>query len=284
MNKIQRLFDIGIRKIERKRHSWKQYAEGCNYEVTPDQAREELQQFWPDCKSSCYVTHRDKKENQYDLSIIIPAYNVEKYLQACLNSVQKQKTKVHYQTIVVNDGSTDKTKEILEKYESLENWVIIHQENKGFSGARNTGIDAATGKYLMFLDSDDKLSDDAIENLMTCAMKNDAQVVAGNFVQVTTDGKIIENGGKYKNRKIEAVGNLHGQPFGKVYKRCLFDHLNFPEKYWYEDSIFAQILWPMTNSVYTISDCVYEYTLNPGSITQTGQFKPKAVDSLYITE
>ena len=89
-----------------------------------------------------------------DLSIIVPAYNSEKTIEQCINSVITQETKYDYELIVVNDGSTDRTKEIVEKFND-EKIVLINQENRGFSGARNRGIDECVGKYIMFLDSDD---------------------------------------------------------------------------------------------------------------------------------
>ena len=90
-----------------------------------------------------------------DVSIIIPTYNVEKYIQQCLDSVISQRTNFRFHVICINDGSTDNTGLLLKKYENAENVTIIHQKNKGFSGARNVGLRKTNGKYIMFVDSDD---------------------------------------------------------------------------------------------------------------------------------
>lgn len=219
----------------------------------------------------------------YDLSVIIPSYNNEKLLPDCLNSVSSQQTKYNIQIIVINDGSTDGTKALLEEYKDLPNWLIINQANKGFSGARNTGLELAEGKYLMFVDSDDVLEQNAIEQLLNKAFATDADVVAGNYVTISFNGANRFKGSEYKEEKVKPQGYLYGMPWGKVYKHELFLHLRFPEGYWYEDSIFAQIVWPSAHSVYTISAIVYQYRRNPNSITHTAVANHKSIDSLYIT-
>lgn len=112
-----------------------------------------LESFSPNPGSSCI--ERKKFGSEYDLEVIIPAYNVEKYIQQCLDSVISQKTNFSFHVTCINDGSTDNTGLLLKKYENTENVSIIHQENKGFSGARNVGLRKTNGKYIMFVDSDD---------------------------------------------------------------------------------------------------------------------------------
>lgn len=161
---------------------------------------------------------------------------------------------------------------------------MVNQDNKGFSGARNTGLDLIEGRYVMFVDSDDKLATMAIRNLLDVAFQYNADVVAGNYKTVNEKGRLRREYKKYSFQKINPEGNLYGQPWGKVYKAELFTNLRFPEGYWYEDSIFAQIVWPLTKHVYTIPEIVYEYTVNPKGITAKSLKQSKAVDSLYITE
>ena len=100
---------------------------------------------------------------QYDLQIIIPAYNAEKYIENCLNSILSQKTQYTYVITVINDGSTDETSQILSKYLDDEHVDIISQSNKGFSGARNRGLKNLVGHYLMFVDSDDWIAHRTVE-------------------------------------------------------------------------------------------------------------------------
>ena len=97
-------------------------------------------------------------------SIIVPVYNVEKYIKKCINSILNQTYK-NYEIIIINDGSTDKSKKILESYKNIDNIKIINQTNKGLSVARNIGIKNASGDYLLFVDSDDYIDNDLLENL-----------------------------------------------------------------------------------------------------------------------
>lgn len=251
-----------------------------------EKAREKLEAYWHDPKSSCYETEElSEASGKYDCSVIIPAYNIEKFIEACLESVLEQITDFSVQIIVVNDGSTDRTGELLDKYERIPHVSVIHQKNRGLSGARNTGIENSDGKYLFFLDSDDRLhGKNALDRLLTTAFRYDADIVDGNYISVSEDRMLNYEVRKYSDERVDPRGNLFGHACGKVYARRLFRHLRFPEKYWFEDSVNAQIIFPMAKSVYTISDVVYEYTRNPDSITHTAAGKSKAVDSLYITE
>ena len=102
----------------------------------------------------------------------------------------------------------------------------------------------------MFVNSDDRLATMAIKNLF------DADVVAGNYRTVDEDGRLCREYKNYSLQEIKPEGNLYEQPWGKVYKAELFANLRFPEGYWYEDSIFAQIVWSLTKCAYTISEKV----------------------------
>lgn len=262
----------------------KQYVESLNYHVTYKEAVEELNRFSINPHTSCYCANGNTKWGGYDVTVIIPSYNNERLLPICLDSVERQITKFNVQVIVINDGSTDGTERLLEKYKKLSNWLIVNQKNKGFSGARNTGLELAEGKYIMFVDSDDILEQNAVESLMRKASETNADVVAGNYISISFDGTNRFGGSKYKEEKVSPRGYLYGQPWGKVYKHELFQYLRFPEGYWYEDSIFAQIVWPLVSNAYTIPDVVYEYRNNPKGVSNSGTRSHKSVDSLYITE
>ena len=100
-----------------------------------------------------------------DISIIIPIYNVEKYVEECINSVINQSIKKNIEIILVNDGSTDLSRSKIEKYKLLDNIKIIDKENGGLSSARNIGICEAIGKYIVFIDSDDFIEKNFLEKL-----------------------------------------------------------------------------------------------------------------------
>ena len=138
-------------------------------------ARELLLSVSRDPASSCYLPkgRYSGEEKGKDLDIIIPAYNAENYIDKCLNSVLSQKTKYNFRVLVIDDGSTDATGKILDGYSGIS---VIHQENRGFSGARNAGLDRAEADYLLFLDSDDELCPGAVEALMSRAKEWDCAI------------------------------------------------------------------------------------------------------------
>lgn len=254
-----------------------------NHKQYIQNADEVLEIFCHDVKTSSLIEGNsvDTFNGEYDLSIIIPSYNNAKYIGKCLDSVISQKTKYKFEVIVVNDGSTDNTSEILDGYSSYGFVKIIQQENKGFSGARNVGIDNSTGRYIMFVDSDDRLPANAIESLMQKAIAEDADIVAGSYVTSNTNGDITP-GYTYDNSQIDAMSLKNGQPWGKVYKRWLFNNVRYPENYWYEDTIFMMLIWPMCGRCFTISDVVYEYFINPKGISSSSKGRKKSVDTLYV--
>lgn len=138
--------------------------------------------------------------NQIDISIIIPIYNVEKYLTVCIDSLKNQGG-LRMEIILVNDGSTDLSGEIADEYAKKEGRIkVIHQENGGASAARNVGLDIATGEYIAFLDSDDWIKDESLSLLYDEAVKHHADVVMGNMWLCHQDGsmdkpfKCISNG------------------------------------------------------------------------------------------
>lgn len=254
-----------------------------------DEARKILNDCSPDPQS-----HQKVQENKfkfstptYDLSIIIPAYNVEDFIEKCLSSVLNQQTTYCYEVIVINDGSTDQTLRMIQRFKSDQKLKIINQENKGFSGARNVGIDFCSGKYLMFVDSDDYLCEGAIDALMSQAMLNDASIVQGSYYSFNDDQQQfyyyqpdlkIEN--PHKNQLIPA----YGFPWGKVYKRELFEKIRLPLNYWYEDTILSYFIFPQCTSYISINQCVYAYRLNPKGITFTSKGSNKTLDSYWIIE
>lgn len=140
---------------------------------------------------SCICQNLVAATPQYDLQIIVPAYNVEKYIKECLDSVLSQDTSFSYIVKVINDGSTDGTLKILESYQKDNRIEIICQKNKGLSGARNTGLKEINARYLMFLDSDDKLAPGAIEAFMKMAQETDADIVEGAYLKFC--GAVVTN-------------------------------------------------------------------------------------------
>lgn len=147
------------------------------------------------------------------LSVIIPVYNTEKYLRECLDSVLSQKVE-NVQIVCVNDGSTDDSLSILEEYQRNNGQiVIISQENQGLSGARNTGIRNADGKYILFLDSDDMLHEHALEEIVSVLNNNDVEILLydSDCIYETKRLKEIDYKDDYYHRKQSYGGPKSGQ-------------------------------------------------------------------------
>lgn len=219
-----------------------------------------------------------------DLQIVIPAYNVEAYLAECMDSVMAQETKYDFRVILIDDGSTDGTSAIADRYAADPRVTVIHQANRGFSGARNVGLAEIFGRYIMFVDSDDKLYPGAIESLLDAAMLHDCDVVEGGAYYLDSGNTTV----MYRYASPEQIPSpaavFHGQPWAKVYRAEIFRHLQFPEGFWYEDSILAFLVWPTVRSAWAVPEMAYVHRVNWAGITKTSQGKPKAVDTYWITE
>ena len=213
-------------------------------------------------------------------SIIIPVYNVELYLGDCLESVVKQ-TYSDYEVICVNDGSIDGSLKILEEFQKKYLQIkIISQPNKGLSGARNTGIYAAKGDYLFFLDSDDWIEPTTFEILAT--KQNGEDLLCFNGRRVFENGKTeVSDAGisdsqlsgwdyytKYAllPRKFHFVCTVL-----RLYRReyLLKNNLFFEVGIYHEDNLFTPLACYFAQSVKVIADCLYVYRIREGSIMQT---------------
>ena len=205
------------------------------------------------------------------ISVIIPVYRVEAYLKRCVDSVLTQ-TYTHMEVILVDDGSPDGCPSICDAYAEQDARVtVIHQENRGVSGARNRGLELANADYLMFLDADDCLCPGAIESLMDAATENNAWIVEGNYTEVDTEGQVIRRH-SHRAGALDPVRDCEGYVWGKVIRRELFCELAFPQDYWYQDSIMRQIVLPLVKNqdktVWGVENSVVLYRQNPGGITK----------------
>ena len=218
----------------------------------------------------------------YDATVIIPCYNSEKYISECLDSIENQKTKFNVEIIVVNDGSTDSTAEILHRYlNRIDNLRIITQCNKGHAGARNTGIRESKGKYLIFIDSDDYVTNDYLDCLLEKAVERHADITACGYYTFDNNRKKIKNA-IIKNETDTTV--INGCPWGKAIKRELFNNLVFPEKYWFEDSIIAHFILPRAKVICMVTNCQYAYRSNQDGITRSSVKNIRSIESFYITD
>lgn len=218
-----------------------------------------------------------------DLSIVIPVYNVEQYVQECIESVIRQRTKYNIEIIIVNDGATDNSDSIIRKFKDNRIKYII-QENQGLSGARNTGLNVAVGKYVMFVDSDDILCEDSLELMLSKAYREDADIVIGSYYTFSNDrdkNYFINKPKTIIDNPKEAVRNM-GFAWGKICRREMFDNLRFPNGAWYEDTIICNVLYRMSRRMIVLEEVVCGYRVNPKGISKTAKNSEKVIDHLWV--
>ncbi|WP_195932063.1 glycosyltransferase [Turicibacter sanguinis] len=230
-------------------------------------------------------------KNEVMVSIIIPVYNVEKYLQECLESAINQTYK-NIEIIAINDGSTDSSLAILEEYASkYGNLKIVNQENKGMSGARNAGLKVANGEYIYFLDSDDFIDLNMIEECVVLAEKNNLDII--NFdAHVFYDGDFKSDfNPKYNRSKFLNQGIYLGQDFyrysrnNNAYRAAVWlsfyrtdflrnFNLNFYEGITHEDELFSTQAFILASKVMYESKAYFHRRIREGSImTQAKSLK-----------
>lgn len=218
-------------------------------------------------------------------SVIIPVYNVEAYLQACLDSVLNQ-TFEDWEAICVNDGSTDNSVTILEEYEHKDGrFKIVNQPNGGLSSARNTGLKAAAGDYVLFLDSDDWLESNALEKVSESLADEDMLCFSGrrffekegrNHEADQLKPREYTTGMDYYNENALSVRDFAFVCVVlRAYKRgfLLSNDLWFKEGIFHEDNLFTPFACYYAEKVKVINDCLYDYRVRANSITTTGNVK-----------
>lgn len=209
--------------------------------------------------------------NKCKLSIIVPVYGVEKYIDKCLNSLVKQSLK-EIEIIVVNDGTKDNSQKIVDKYvkkypDKIKSYI---KENGGLGSARNYGLKKASGEYIGYVDSDDFVEKDMYKKLYNKAKENNYDIVVCGNYNVSED---------YQNKNIDAFINNYNTDlenifFGKmavwnkIYKRDILikNKLEFKEKVWYEDLAFTLKAIMNSNTFAFIDEPLYDYLIREGSI------------------
>ena len=241
-----------------------------------------LNSVYPDNCGSSLGKNKVRDNPQYDVQIIVPIYNVEKYLEKCLNSIMNQKTKYKFCVVAVNDGSTDGSITILKKYENFSNFKIIIQENKGQAGARNVALKEINAEYVMFVDSDDILCEGALELLLDCAKKTDVDIVQGRYSYYWDDGRF--RSGRFIKNGFCKPQDLFGFPWGKLYKANLWKNFCFPEKNLFEDTINRIILFNVAKTAFVIDAMCYFYRCNASGITFSSKGNKKIIDTVWVTK
>ena len=210
-----------------------------------------------------------------DISVIVPVYNVEKYLEQCLNSIVEQTFTGDFEIICVDDGSTDKSSEILDEYaKKYPNIKVIHQNNQGLSGARNTALKYVTGKYTMFVDSDDYLKTNAMEELYKYAEERKADLVVFDHVLGEWGEKKVARhyfkniAEKYNDTpfNIDTADTMVYRYFppavwAKFYLTDIIKDLRFEYGMFYEDIPYWAYVYTRAKKIYYYPKPLYFYTI-----------------------
>ena len=210
------------------------------------------------------------------VSVVIPIYNVEKYLRKCLDSIVSQSYN-NFEVIMVNDGSTDDSATIAKEYDiKYENFRLINQENLGLGGARNTGIANSHGEFILLPDSDDWLHKDYVRKLVETAVITGADVVECNSTQVWENGdtrnrsynnnesRTIDDGSK--EQYLETVSYV---VWNKIFRRDIIGETRFPEHMSKQDYAWTPIIIARAKKIVTITDSLYYYLWRSDSATNS---------------
>ena len=216
------------------------------------------------------------------VSVIVPVYNVEKYLEKCLDSLASQTLK-DIEVIIVNDGSPDNSQTIIDKYvKKYPNMRCYIKPNGGLSDARNYGLKYAKGEYIAFLDSDDYVTDDMYQLMYIKAKSGNFDMVVCDINYVYPDKTLkVSNGIKSDNENIKkAYLTIHPAAWNKIFKKELFEHkVLFKKGVWFEDVEFIYRLLPYIKNIGVIHEPFNQYVQRDGSITNT--VNPKIYDYIH---
>lgn len=231
------------------------------------------------------------REIKYMISVIVPVYNVEKYLEACLDSIRKQ-TYCDLEIILIDDGSIDKSGEICDMYCKKDSRIkVIHKSNGGLGSARNKGIDIATGEYICFIDSDDTIDMSMLYELQNVLTEENADMIKCNFYQneedknkdtgkitVYTSQKACQN---FLYDEFTLKKHMKSTMTDALYKTKLFKQVRFREDVLNEDTqIFPQIIF-LCDKIIHIDKSFYYYRENIQGIMHQ-KISKKKVESLDI--
>nr|WP_308499447.1 glycosyltransferase family 2 protein [uncultured Agathobacter sp.] len=220
------------------------------------------------------------------ISIVIPIYNVELYLDRCLKSIVNQ-TYDNLEIILVDDGSVDRCSNICDNWGKKDHRIkVIHKKNGGLSDARNSGTNIANGKYITYIDSDDWVSNYYVEMLYKTIYKTEADIAVCNFTKTNKEIQYKEklcNPIVYNNleaiKKMLYQKNIDNSAWGKLYPTNLMKKMLYPTGRLYEDLFITYKVFANVNKVAYLNSSLYYYWINPNGIMNSG-FSEKIFDEI----
>lgn len=217
------------------------------------------------------------------ISVIVPVYNVEYYLEKCIQSICTQ-TYSRLEIILVDDGSTDRSGRICDQWAQQDPRIkVIHKENGGLSDARNAGIEAASGNYYMFIDSDDTICPDMAERLYAAATRQNCEIAVCNMVRIYDDGStepfyhpvdiltVLDGLQRFETLCQPSVCN-------KMFLAELFRDIRFPKGKYYEDTFVYHILAHRASRIALTGHDGYFYLSRKESILGQPQYSDRYFD------
>lgn len=225
------------------------------------------------------------------ISVIVPVYNAESFLRECLDSIAAQ-TYRDIEVIMVDDGSTDRSGAIVDEYSALDNrFEALHIDNGGQARARNLGIEKSRGEWVSFVDADDCLQAQAFEMLAAIAGRDDSQIVIGtcsqglHFVPGTfcmmAESRVLDAEGAIAECLYQ-TGDVTSSPWGRIFRREMFDGVRFSDGMYYEDLLITPFLFEQAGRISVCPLPLYFYRSNPSSFLNT--WTSKRLDVLEVTE
>ncbi|MBQ7986573.1 MAG: glycosyltransferase [Clostridia bacterium] len=228
------------------------------------------------------------------VSIIVPVYNVEKYITGCVTSILTQ-TYENLQVILVDDGTPDNSGKICDDFAEKDSRVlVVHKENGGLSSARNAGLDVAKGEYIMFIDSDDYIVDNAVEILVSACERYNTDFVQFDTIHTTNpEYSSCHAGEDYGMEILTDLRQMYWKMYKtlgpgvsactKLHKRELFNDLRFKEGIIHEDDYFTLFALQKVKAGLYLDAKLYYYIVHENSIL-TSHFSKKKLDVLYVLE
>lgn len=227
------------------------------------------------------------------VSVVVPIYNMQKYLERCIDYLLNQTYK-NLEIILVDDGSTDCSGTICDMYEGSDNRiVVIHKKNGGVSSARNAGMNVATGIYIMFIDPDDYIVNNAISEMVNYIEKYDVDLVESSYAkfEIDNDFTIIQKEKCGRISSIEGIGAflkwnglITSFCWGKLYKTKIAKQISFNTDLRVgEDAVFVYEYLKRSNDIYIINDALYRYFLRNDSAIGN-KYTKKRIDAIKSAE
>lgn len=218
------------------------------------------------------------------ISVIVPIYQVEAYLEECIASIVAQ-THRNLEIILVDDESPDNCGVICDSWVKKDSRIrVIHKANGGLSDARNAGIEAATGDYIAFVDSDDWIQPDMYEKLLAALLRENADICACNILSCYPTRQAAYGCKAYTVGDSEKILSMLYQDtmypvsaLNKLYRRSLWNDIRFPKGKICEDAFTTYLLADKAETIVLIPEALYCYRIRENSI-MTSAFSPKRMD------